>query len=165
MDNLIKHTAMHALKGAGFEAANAKALCVFTETFALYMVKVLGNAKNDSVHSQRSKTTVIDLVNKFGLFEVRSFEPVRVEEEMGIDEEAFYSTISAPVDKFINIYEFMPMFPPLHTFRTTLIKENRVRSRARDVKERIEQKNQVTMNLFKLLRRLKVIPRYANYLS
>ena len=107
---------------------------------------------------------MVDIVSSFGILGIQSYQNIDLETDKMPDIEAFYGPISAPVDKFINIYEFMPIFPPLHTFRATLVKENKVRSRARDVKERIEQKNQVTASVFRILKRLKEISNRANYL-
>lgn len=165
LKNISRHTIARGVKFCGFELINNKALDMFAVVFDIYMVKTLGSIKNASGHSQRSKTTISDLIRIFGTLDVFSFGSVDLEVEKRIEEGIFYGPISAPVEKFINIYEFMPNFPPLHTFRRTLIKENRVRSRAKDVKERIEQRNQVATNLFRLLKRLGSIPQHADYLS
>ncbi|KAL0263978.1 UNVERIFIED_CONTAM: hypothetical protein PYX00_011243 [Menopon gallinae] len=153
-----------ALKSSGFDTANQKALEFFAEVFTMYMFRTLGYIKRVATHSQRSKATMVDMVSSFGILEATSYEDVGFETDEAPEAETFYGPISAPVDKFINIYEFMPVFPPLHTFRATLVKENKVRSRARDVKERIEQKNQVAASVFRILKRLKEIPNRANYL-
>lgn len=164
MDRIVRHTIARALRHSGFDAANQKALEFFSEVFALYMFRTLGYIKRVATHSQRSKATMVDVLSSLGILEVQSYESINFETEKMPETEMFYGPISAPVDKFINIYEFMPVFPPLHTFRATLVKENKVRSRAKDVKERIEQKNQVAASVFRIFKRLDEIPNRANYL-
>lgn len=164
MEKIVRYTIVRALEHSGFDTANQKALEFFSEVFSLYMFRTLGYIKRISTHSQRSKATMVDVLSILGILEVRSYECVDFETEKAPEIETFYGPISAPVDKFINIYEFMPVFPPLHTFRATLVKENKVRSRAKDVKERIEQKNQVAASVFRILKRLNEIPNRANYL-
>lgn len=164
MDKIVRYTIVRALRHYGFDTANEKALVFFSEVFCLYMFRTLGYIKRVATHSQRSKATMVDVLSSLGILEIQSYESVDFETEKVLETEAFYGPISAPVDKFINIYEFMPVFPPLHTFRATLVKENKVRSRAKDVKERIEQKNQIAASVFRILKRLDEIPNRANYL-
>ncbi|RVD92357.1 abc-type multidrug transport atpase an [Tubulinosema ratisbonensis] len=163
MKKVLAHCIARALKNTGFDSFNQKAMHYFIEITELYMQRVLICIKNNSAHCGRSRTTLLDLINKIPLEEVFSFDYVDYPHETEEKKENYVSPISAQVEKFMYIYEFMPPFPSLHTFKETIIKEKRTRSRARDVKDRIEQRNKIIESLFVLAKASKK-KKFINYL-
>lgn len=80
------------------------------------------------------------------------------------EEEEWISPVSTKVDKFIHIYEFMPTFPPIHTFRMTSLKEKTVSNQSSKVKNRLEQSLRTEGNLIKLIKSSGTVPNFINYL-
>lgn len=165
MKNLLRHSIARALRESGFDSFEEKAMHYFINILELYTQKILSGIKNNSCHCGRSRTTLLDLTTKLSFKEVKSFPYLEYEPEIEVKTLNYISPVSAPVEKFMHIYEFMPIFPPLHTFKETIIREKKVRSRARDVKDRIEQRNKVIESLFSLIRASKKKPKCVNYLN
>ncbi|KCZ79851.1 hypothetical protein H312_02764 [Anncaliia algerae PRA339] len=165
MHELIKYCIVKVLKETGYECFEEKAIYHFIEVFELYMQKILVGIKNNSTHCGRNRTTLIDFITKFELKDVKSYDLVNYEYPQEEKVADFVGPISTPVEKFMYIYEFMPPFPPLHTFKETIIKERKVRSRARDVKDKIEQRNRIIESLFTLSKLSKKKFKFANYLN
>ena len=164
MDEFLRIILIHSLKDAGFESVNQKALEVFLIVFKYHMKKTLGTIKARSLHSLRPKVVLLDFLLYFGNKEIKNYESICFEDEKPVEKEEFVSKISGAVSKWLNVYEYLPNFPPLHTFKTTTVREKKQRSRAKDIKERIDQSNKIINNLFKLIKSTKKPPKHANYL-
>jgi len=84
--------------------------------------------------------------------------------EMAELEESWVSPLSTRVEKFIHIYEFMPEFPPIHTFRMSLMKGSTVKNQSSKVKNRLEQSLRSEGNMVKLIKSSGSMPKFVNYL-
>lgn len=162
MRKVFYHCIARVLGETGFDSFEEKAMHYFMEIIELYLQKVLVSIKNNSSHCGRSRTTMLDLINKYPLKEVTSFSYVEYPCETEEKTENYVSPISSQVEKSMYVYDFMPPFPSLHTFKETIIKDKRVRSRARDVKDRIEQRNRIIDSLFVLAKASKK-KKFINY--
>lgn len=74
------------------------------------------------------------------------------------------SPISQRVEKFIHIYEFMPNFPPNHTFRITPLKGSTFKNQSTKVKNRLEQSLRSEGNMVKLIKSSGSMPKFINYI-
>lgn len=74
------------------------------------------------------------------------------------------SPLSSRVEKFIHIYDFMPSFPPIHTFRMTLTKGSGFKNQSSKVKNRLEQSLRSENNMVKLIKSSGSMPKFINYL-
>lgn len=74
------------------------------------------------------------------------------------------SPLSGKVEKFIHIYEFMPSFPPIHTFRLTPLKSSIFKNQSAKVKNRLEQSLRSEENMVKLIKSSGSMPNFINYL-
>lgn len=89
--------------------------------------------------------------------EIYPCEAVDVETE-------WVSPLSTRVEKFIHIYEFMPSFPPIHTFRMTAVKNYNLKNQSSKVKSRLEQSLRSEGNMIKLIKSSGSIPNFINYI-
>lgn len=80
------------------------------------------------------------------------------------EETEWISPLSTRVEKFIHIYDFMPEFPPIHTFRMTFIKSSAFKNQSSKVKNRLEQSLRSEGNMVKLIKSSGSMPRFINYL-
>lgn len=85
-------------------------------------------------------------------------------EEILVEEEKWVSPISTKVDRFIHIYEFMPPFPPIHTFRLTSLKNKLASNQSSKVKNRLEQSLRTEENMIKLIKSSGSIPDFVNFI-
>lgn len=79
-------------------------------------------------------------------------------------EETWVSPLSTRVEKFIHVYDFMPEFPPIHTFRTSSVKGSTLKNQSSKVKNRLEQSLRSEGNMVKLIKSSGSMPKFVNYL-
>ncbi|KAM0681312.1 hypothetical protein GINT2_000511 [Glugoides intestinalis] len=80
------------------------------------------------------------------------------------EEVEWCSPLSGKIEKFIHIYEFMPNFPPIHTFRLTPLKSSIFKNQSAKVKNRLEQSLRSEENMVKLIKSSGSMPNFINYL-
>lgn len=98
------------------------------------------------------------------LFSIIPFtRPHIIYEEIEIEPD-WQSSISSKVEKFIHIYDFMPSFPPIHTFRITMPKASDIKNQSSKVKHRLEQSLRSEGNMIKLVKSSGSVPGFINYL-
>lgn len=102
--------------------------------------------------------------NTRNLFSLIPLLPEIYPRETVEDEEEWVSPLSTRVEKFIHIYEFMPNFPPIHTFRTTAVKNHNSKNQSSKVKNRLEQSLRSEGNMIKLIKSSGSIPNFINYI-
>ncbi|ELA40925.1 uncharacterized protein VICG_02014 [Vittaforma corneae ATCC 50505] len=80
------------------------------------------------------------------------------------EEHEWISPLSARVERFIHIYDFMPNFPPIHTFRMTSLKSSTLKNQSSKVKNRLEQSLRSEGSMVKLIKSSGSMPKFINYL-
>lgn len=154
------------LKNVGFECTNNRALMLLDHSFLLFFSSVLKTLKIRTIHSNRAKVTIIDILkmkqNKEYYDKIKEFvillsrlhnEENIVNENVEIEEnekEETKFTISTQIEKYVHIYDHLPPFPPSHTFRKTIIKEQKVSS-CDNLKKRMEESLRAEKNLFRMM--------------
>lgn len=98
------------------------------------------------------------------MFSLIPFEVFPVEYEIPEPELGWNSPLSTKVEKFIHIYDFMPSFPPIHTFRMTFLKSSSAKNQSSKVKNRLEQSLRSEGNMIKLIKSNGSIPGFINYI-
>lgn len=78
--------------------------------------------------------------------------------------EEWESPISTRVEKFIHIYDFMPPFPPIHTFRMTPSKTTENISFSARVKNRLEQSLKSENNMIRLIKSSGTLPAFVHFI-
>jgi len=98
------------------------------------------------------------------LFTLPGIPEEKIEFEEKEENEEWISQVSIRVEKFIHIYDHMPSFPPIHTFRMTIPKQNSGIGQSTKVKNRLEQSIKSENNLIKLITSSGSLPPFINYL-
>ncbi|KAH9385527.1 transcription initiation factor TFIID subunit 8 [Nematocida major] len=135
---------------------------------AAIMVQEMSNQREKQKKDEGWKIEGIELetlsetLNKYN---ENSTNPVQVNMEDSFEEEKeFASEACAYVEYPQNYYEFLPKFPPAHTFKTSTIKRKITDDRAQKARLRNEQTKKVVENLFSIMEKSGKTPKYANYL-
>lgn len=84
--------------------------------------------------------------------------------EMIEPEPEWTSPLSTRVEKFIHVYEFMPNFPPIHTFRISSVKNTAMKNQSSKVKNRLDQSLKSEGSMVKLIKSSGSMPKFINYL-
>ncbi|OAG31799.1 transcription initiation factor TFIID subunit 8 [Nematocida displodere] len=161
-----RHCVSRLLADSGFTSSNEKALTLLSNTLVDYIIYLSSTLKKQCEIAHRSSPTLIDatlilkdvkdLPSPTKTLEVL-VEPTALPEE-------FRSEICTYVDYPTNYYEFLPRFPPAHTFKNTAIKRRVPDDRAQKARLRNEQTIEVVDNLFNVLKKTGKVLRRANYL-
>lgn len=85
-------------------------------------------------------------------------------EELIEPEIEWISPLATRVEKYIHIYDFMPNFPPIHTFRMTAVKPMNSKYQSTKVKNRLEQSLSSEGNMVKLIKSSGTMPKFINFL-
>ncbi|KAI5149311.1 hypothetical protein ENBRE01_0828 [Enteropsectra breve] len=101
---------------------------------------------------------------RMNLFDIPAISPTTSSHEEQEDTIEWNSPLSTKVEKFIHIYDFMPSFPPLHTFRNTVSKQAGAKKHSSQVKNRLEQSLKSEGSMIKLIKNTGSLPPYVNYL-
>lgn len=169
-DKFIQATISIVIKQLGFTHASPQAIELFSKVFEDRILFILRSVGTSALHSNRTKINLFDLC--FYRKELRGNvlkvplkkETIPVEYEELSDEERWISKLSVRVDKFSHIYEFMPEFPPIHTFRQTPLPTNSEKTESLNVKNRMDQSLKSEENMFKLFKSSGSFPPIINYL-
>lgn len=191
MEEILTRALCKIIQQAGFEAINQKAMKYFISVFedrikSMFMVLV-----SKSVHSGRPTCSLIDLYkyieegralgviakyshnipktvtcanNRRNMFKLLDFSTEKYEKIVLHETEKWLSPLSNRVEKFIHIYDFMPDFPPIHTFRLTPIKQLVSKNLSSKVKNRLEQSLKSEKNMIKLIKSSDSLPKFINFL-
>ncbi|TBU07293.1 putative subunit 8 of transcription factor IID [Hamiltosporidium magnivora] len=169
MEKILEKCILEELKRAGYQKLNTKALYMFTQT-TIAQIKTNCNILSSlTLHSMRSRSTLLDVMNlikltKIDYSNVYNRPTVKYEVEEEPKPIQFKSSISCSAEKFIHIYDFMPDFPPVHTFKKSFLKENRSEDKSEKVKQRIEQSLKTESSLLKIIACSKGLPKRINFL-
>lgn len=98
------------------------------------------------------------------MFALMKIPPMPYEVEEYVPPKEWTSPLSTRVENFIHIYEFMPPFPPIHTFRLTSVKPSAAKNLSHKVKHRLEQSLKSEDNMIKLIKSSNSLPGFINYL-
>lgn len=167
MDEIIKHFLCKYLKDNGYETVEIKALLMLKEAFELKInsyLKVLYSYKMLSSKQNSTLTDVMYLTNKKMPAILPSQGTPAYEETEVIEDAEFISPLANTVEKYIHIYDFMPSFPPTHTFKQTFVKADTKENKSFSVKNRLEQSLRSENNLLKLIKSSGSLPPFINYL-
>lgn len=165
MKKILEHRLATALRDAGFEVVERRALETFAASMESYMDAHLRAVASVSRHALKSHATLLDMLaivdRRLSVPVSRSVDYVQ---EMPRKEPRFESPLASSIEKYIHIYEFMPGFPPTHAFRQTIAKPNSRSSRSLNVKHRLEQSLRSEGNLLQLIRASGSLPPFINFL-
>jgi histone H3/H4 len=166
MKRVLKHTLARLVRDIGYERAEERAVEVFMSALEKYMVNYLKSVVSFSRHALKSRATFLDILRfvKQGKVEVHKMAPLLYDPEVAAEDPAFASPLASSTEKYIHIYEFMPSFPPTHTFRQTIVKPNGRDTRSFDVKHRLEQSLRTENNLLRLIKASGALPPFVNFL-
>lgn len=98
------------------------------------------------------------------LFSIIHINRENYPEELLEPEVEWISPLATRVEKYIHIYDFMPNFPPTHTFRMTPIKQLNNKFQSTKVKNRLEQSLSSEGNMVKLIKSSGTMPKFINFL-
>lgn len=192
MNDKTKYALVKILKETGFESCSSRALELFLAIFEDRLSSMLRTLHSRQIHACRTSTTFLDLLDIVDLqdaFTVREdwkyrkkdsralltdkrtklfrLPNIHFEEfphEMQSSCEEWTSPVSIRLEKFIHIYEFMPPFPPVHTFRHTHLKPAVSGGLSFRVKNRLEQSHITEDNMIKLIKSSGSLPKFINYI-
>lgn len=172
----IYHTAvLNYLKSIGYTHTSSYALSMLTSIFKATIHKFLKTLVSVTTHAQRSKTTIVDLHSLLRFFDIRLHKVLRIhpymqlnldtEQNMIQDCAAFENSIVSKIDRYIHIYEFMPSFPPTHTFKKTFPKETKSNETPEKIKIKLEQVGRAEKNLIRMMRMSNKLPKRVNFMD
>ncbi|KAK6090827.1 hypothetical protein P3W45_000072 [Vairimorpha bombi] len=167
MDDLINHCIIRIVKEHGYDYADKRAILLIKEALERHINSILKVFHSYTIHSKKQSANAFDLLSvlKDTKFSVNTrLTPMlysQVEEEPCFD---FKSPLSTYLERYIHIYEFMPPFPPTHTFRQTYLKNKEKEDKSQLVKTRLEQSLRSEKNLLKLIKGSGSLPSFINYL-
>lgn len=107
----------------------------------------------DIFNIEKDPTAIAELPGTQVNFEVEVYKP----------KEKFVNEIASKIDRYIHIYEFMPEFPPTHTFKRSYIrnaKKHEIR-----IKQRVEQNLLAERSVFQMVSMEGKMPRYVNFMD
>lgn len=192
MERIVERVVARIMKEAGFEACSSRSLRFITAILEDRLEAILRSVSSQSQHAGRPSTTFTDLLgmviqqNAFMACDITGYTPPISKDESSkrrsmlfslpsISPEEFpretidpgqewVSPISTKVEKFIHIYDFMPSFPPMHTFRQTSPKASETAGLSSRVKHRLEQSLVTESNMIKLIKLGGSLPKFVNYI-
>ena len=142
-----------------------KAFLLLKEVFICWLNSKIGLLSFLAAHSGRTKLNFFDFFSSefihVPLSELYLTIP-NYEYECNPEQNEWKSSISHKNEKFIHIYEFMPDFPPIHTYRNTMIKENNTHVAINNIKDRMKQSIRSEKNMFKLFKVSGSLPPFIN---
>jgi Bromodomain associated/Transcription factor TFIID complex subunit 8 C-term len=165
------------VRKAGYDSIESRALAHLASVSRKYIAYISTAVKKHAAYSHRAIPTAIDVIQavhgmkiKLGAESVAEQPvlkaPIRTETERAVlpFKEMLPSEIALPAEMPPNYYNFLPPFPPAHTFKTTQIKKRILDDKAKKSRIRHEQATLVTESLFKMLESSGMRPKKANYL-
>lgn len=171
MEKCIDYILAFHLRRAGFEGTTKRALHLFNVATVCTLRNYLRTLKSITIHSQRAHTTILDVLKLQTLFKTpfitdnKMYYPMQFAEEPDEDGHVPCSGIGVRVEKFVHIYDFMPVFPPAHTFKKSFPKESGdEEERGRNIKRRLEESLVGENNLVRMMDACNEIPDYVNFM-
>ncbi|KAM0678112.1 hypothetical protein BDAP_001371 [Binucleata daphniae] len=178
MDSIIEFVIINCLSSVGYTRFSKRAIEHFKQAFINNYSSFLNSLSAVTLHAQRSKSNFIDvnntlkLKNKTITYEDRTcnvgynelMSYVEFEEEERQEIVNFENPIASNIDRFIHVYEFMPHFPPSHTFKRNYTKEIGKYRRPDGIKKKIEETVLVERSLIRIMKERRELKPYANYL-
>ncbi|KAM0688670.1 hypothetical protein COBT_000071 [Conglomerata obtusa] len=176
MDEIIESTLALILRDAGYDSISKHALNHFSQIFKNQILSLLKALNALTLHAQRSKSSLIDIQSLLKLTN-RSITTGDIQNaiqkndllphfqnEIAEVTVSFENLIANSIDRFIHVYEFMPQFPPTHTFKRNYSKEVGKHRRPDGIKKRIEESVMVERSLIRMIMERGEMPKYVNYL-
>ncbi|WUR02333.1 transcription initiation factor TFIID subunit 8 (TAF8) [Vairimorpha necatrix] len=167
MDEILNHVIIQIIKEVGYESASKKAILLLADSLKDQISSILKVLHCHTSHTSRQNSNMWNLLEimsyKYLIFQSRPsrvYYPISQEEPL-VD---FKSPLSTYLERYIHIYDFMPPFPPTHTFRQTLVKNKEKEDKSELVKTRLEQSLRSERNLLKLIKSSGSLPSFVNYL-
>ncbi|KAI5191801.1 hypothetical protein NECID01_1646 [Nematocida sp. AWRm77] len=166
VEESVKYLVVHLIKEQGFSSATSHALSLLSNTVVRYLVYISSVLKAQCEASHRTSPTLVDAVVVFKKVKeiVENRGRIELEEQSFSLPAEYVSEICTYVEPAPNYYEFLPKFPPVHTFKNTPIKRRVSDDRAQKARLRNEQTIKIVDSLFSIMKRSKKNLRYANYL-
>lgn len=157
----------HILKKQGFGSANGRALKLLENAVLRYMVYVGAVVKRQCESARRSAPTLVDAVTVMkSITEILpNKERIQLETEEYVPFKEYVGKVCAYADYPQNYYEFLPRFPPAHTFKSTAIRRKVLDDKANKARVRNEQKMKIVDSLFGIVKRRNLKLCCANYLD
>ncbi|KAL6122649.1 hypothetical protein NUSPORA_00173 [Nucleospora cyclopteri] len=171
VDAILSVVASKIFSAAGFDSTSTKAMAVCVQV----LKETIGeNAKilaSSASHAGKAFVTEYEFIKSFYALNKFNFEIYGVSEiddkieyeEYKIEKE-WTSPLANFSEKFIHIYDFMPDFPPTHTYRNTKITERTENLESLNVKNRMDQSLKSEANMFKLFKSSGSLPPFINFL-
>lgn len=167
MKDLVNHFILRIVKENGFLYADKKAVLLLKENLEIYVTSILKVLMSYTIHSKKQSTNIFDFFSVIKNLRINlstNIHPVNYSEEELLPVLEFKSPLSTYLERYIHIYEFMPPFPPTHTFRQTYLKNKEKEDKSQLVKSRLEQSLRSERNLLKLIKGSGSLPSFVNYL-
>lgn len=166
VEEAVKYSIVLLLKEAGFTSATTQALGLLSTTVLRYLVYVSSVLKVRGEVAHRTSPTLVDAVVVLKRVKevLKSSQRIQLEEEIVAPPEEYTSEICTYVEPAPSYYDFLPKFPPAHTFKNTPIKRRVSDDRAQKARLRNEQTIKVVDSLFGIAKKAKKNLGYANYL-
>lgn len=161
------------LRSAGCEAAEAKALAHLAMVLERYIMYISTALQKHAGFAHRPSPTLVDVVQTLlGMKVSLSLEDMRAHPHLRIHTEPYDSVfpedLSAGLCTYVDLppyfYEFLPKFPPAHTFKSTPIKRRVVDDKSKKARIRNEQGIKAVDSLFRMMESSGTRPKRANYL-
>lgn len=173
MHSIISHILIRFLQAAGYTHTDSYAISILSTILTTHLHNLLKSLQKLTTHAQRSKTTLIDLHSLTSLLNLKvSFIELQFEQANYIintnrmlSGHAFENSIVSKIDRYIHIYEFMPSFPPTHTFKKTFPKETIKHETPEKIKMRLDQVARAEKNLIRILKVSKGLGRRVNFMD
>ncbi|KAI5181345.1 hypothetical protein NEOKW01_1539 [Nematocida sp. AWRm80] len=158
------------LKNQNYSKIEHKGIEVLTNTLLKYLIYTCYKLKDQCESSHRTSPTLVDsivLLKDITELPQNKCQPIapEIDQNNDMDLEQFVSEICMHAETPTNYYDFLPKFPPMHTYKSTQIKRCVSDDKAQKARMRNEQISKVVENLFYLSKRINRRPTYANYLS
>jgi hypothetical protein len=170
MDEILEHFLCNFLKKNGFEIVERKALLILKEALISRIESYFRCMNSYKTLGLKQGSTAIDALNlvkqekESNLKMLEQGELVTYEEPQVEIKPEFISPLANTVERYIHIYDFMPTFPPTHTFKQTYLKLDTKENKSFSVKNRLEQSLRSEGNLLKLMKSSESLPPFINYL-
>ncbi|KAI5185621.1 hypothetical protein NEHOM01_0947 [Nematocida homosporus] len=156
------------LKESGFSHVEAPALALLSDTLINYTVYLSYKLKRQAEDAHRNSPALVDAVPLLQWVKdiPETQESLVLAQEPETDPIPVYtSEICTYAEYPANYYDFLPRFPPAHTFKNTPIKRRVSDDRALKARLRNEQITKVVENLFGIMHKKNQPIKRANYLA
>lgn len=177
MEECLKYILIVHLRKVGFDAVTRRALNLFYLSTTCTIKNYLRTLKSITLHSQRSKTTVLDILKLQTFFKEQfiplkvahrlsliTVKPIKILEDREEGKRITDSLLGTTIDRYVHVYDFMPKFPPAHTFRKSFAKESEEEEKSKNIKRRLEESLIAENNLVKMMDASNDVPSFVNFM-